>query len=323
MFKKFEVSKYPRRLWAVVGHPGAGKSTFGAQMRTPILPIDADGRFSEVVNLVKGDVYQLSDNPADSVDPATIYRLLEQSMPGSGVKTIEVDSLTAILTPKVVQAVMESAARRERNRAKKAEGKKDLENLTTPFIDKALAMRLLQDGVSRWQVDVLWIYHLMDGLDQNANEVTRPILSKTERARLYRSLNLELHVVIEGQRRGIKVVWARRGRSGMTLWDDTGTWAGMPEKIEAAVYDGLSEADQERNEGQTPASFASPEQAIAWGFEQGAFGTSIEHARNAYDKLKRELQPKKATDMWRVWIGDVKRRLAESEPVEPVEEIEF
>jgi hypothetical protein len=180
-------------------------------------------------------------------------------------------------------------------------------------------MRLLQDGVSRWQVDVLWIYHLMDGLDQNANEVTRPILSKTERARLYRSLNLELHVVTLGQRRGIKVVWARRGRSGMTIWDDTGTWTGMPEKIEAAVYDGLSEADQERIEGQTPASFPSAEAAIAWGLEQGAF-KAIEHSRNAYDKLKQEAKPAKAGDMWALWVADVTRRLAEKAG-EPVEEI--
>lgn len=322
MFKKFEASKYPRRLWALVGHPGAGKSTFGAQMRTPILPIDADGRFSEVLHLVKGDVYQLSDNPADCVDPATVYRLLEQSMPGSGVKTIEVDSLTAILTPKVVQGVIEASARRERNRVKKAEGKKDFENLTTPFIDKALAMRLLQDAVSRWQVDCLWIYHLQDGKDENAKDVTKPILSKTERARLYRSLNLELHVVIEEERRGVKVVWARRGRSGMTLWDDTGNWAGMPEKIEAAVYDGLTEADQQRIEKQTPGTFASPEQAIAWGVEQGAF-KAIEHSRNAYDKLKRETNPAKAGDMWALWTADVKRRLAELEPVDPEPEFTF
>jgi adenylylsulfate kinase-like enzyme len=43
--------QYPPRLWTLAGFPGSGKSTFAAQMRPPLLAIDADRRFSEVLNL--------------------------------------------------------------------------------------------------------------------------------------------------------------------------------------------------------------------------------------------------------------------------------
>jgi hypothetical protein len=323
-FKKLSIPVYPPRLWVLVGYPGSGKSTFSLQMKYPLLPIDADHRFGEVAPLAGGDVYELSDNAQDSADPETIYRLLNQNMPGSGVKTITVDSLTTIITPKVVQATLESDARRERNKAKKQGEKR--ENLAEPFKDKALMMRLLQDAITMWGTDVLWIYHLQDSRDENAKEVTKATLSKTERARLYRSINLELHVTEETlpgsrqTRRGVKVVWARRGRSGMTLWDDTGKWAGMPEKIERAVYDGLSQADQERIEKEAPAVFATEEAAIDWGMGQGVF-KDVAHAKNAFDKIKNAHPLVGLAELSALWVEDVERRVSEkaSEPA-PAEE---
>ena len=94
----------------------------------------------------------------------------------------------------------------------------------------------------------------------------------------------------------------------MTLWDDTGTWTGMPERIEAAGYDRLSEADQERIEHEIPEVFPNPETAITWGFERGAF-KALQHACNAYEKLKREARPKDAKEMARLWVADVQARL--------------
>jgi hypothetical protein len=317
-FQKMTKPQYPPRHWALVSYPGDGKSTFATQMRTPLLPIDADHRFSEVVNLVEGDVYELSNDPADSASPETIHKLLGENMPDSGVKTIVVDSLTAIITPKVVEAVIESDARRERNRQKKVEGRKDLENLTTPFKDKALTMRLLQDAITRWGTDVLWIYHLQDSRDENAKEVIRHTLSATERARLYRSLNVELHIVksADEKRRGVKVVWARRGRSGMTLWDDSGKWTGMPEKIEAAVYGGLSQAEQDQIEQAGPDTFVNDEAAIEWAMEQGVFG-ALQHAKNAYSEVKEKYAGEVArrgqaapAELSRLWRRDVGARRA-------------
>ncbi|MEL6179340.1 MAG: AAA family ATPase, partial [Myxococcota bacterium] len=105
-FRKMTSNPYPPRLWSLVGYPGQGKSTFAAQMNGPMLVVDADHRFTEVMELAEGDVYELSDHPADNVDTDRITRLLSDNMPGSDVKTIVVDSLTAIITPLVVQAMV-------------------------------------------------------------------------------------------------------------------------------------------------------------------------------------------------------------------------
>jgi hypothetical protein len=230
-FRKMAVTSYPPRLWALAGHPGSGKSTFAAQMRAPILAIDADHRFQEVLSLVKGDVYELSDNPADDLSSDRIAALLAENMPGTHVGTIVVDSLTAIIGPLVKEAGREK-------------------NLAAAFRAKALAMRQLQDAVTSWGTDVLWIYHLKQARDARGNPVARSTtVPQTELDRLKRSLNLELEIVQEGDRRGIRVTWARRGRCDVpVLWDESGTWAGLPERIEAAVYGGLGEEQQASRE---------------------------------------------------------------------------
>jgi hypothetical protein len=295
-FSKMPTDGYPRRLWGLYGFPGSGKSTFAARMRGPILAIDADHRFDEVARLACGNVYALSETPADNVTPERIAALLRANMPGADVKTILVDSLTAILAPLVTRAILDNDAGRNKNRA-------------AAFKDKALALRLLQDSVTGWGTDCLWIWHLQAGRDAQANEVETATVSRTELARLTRSLNMLLRVIEEGGRRGVYVDWARRGRSGVTVWDPSGSWDGIPEALEKAVYAGLTEADQQRIEAATPASFPNPAAAIAWGFEQGAF-EALEHARNAYDWLKREQSPKTAAAMWALWIADVTARKA-------------
>ena len=317
-FKKMVKSQYPSRLWALVGYPGSGKSTFATQMRGPILVIDADHRFGEVLDLVAehvvsavaghGDVFALSDAPADHVDADRITALLAANMPGSGVRTIVVDSLTAIITPLVVQAIIDKEAGREKN-------------LAAAFRTKALAMRQLQDAVTRWGCDTLWVYHLNDARDAQGKALVRATVSQTELARLTRSINAQIELVQDGPRCGARVVWARRGRSGMTLWDETRTWAGMPEKIEAAVYDGLTTVDQEKIERTIPAGFPDEATAIAWGFEQGAF-QALQHARNAYNKLKKahkdlvaqghqpgHVVSAVAGQLAGLWIADVQARL--------------
>ncbi len=57
-----------------------------------------------------------------------------------------------------------------------------------------------------------------------------------------------------------------------------------------------------------PELFESPGAAIAWGFKAGAFKAQ-QHARNAYQKLKTDKQPKTAREMARLWVGDVHQRL--------------
>lgn len=293
-FKKMDKILYPPRQWALVGYPGSGKSTFASQMAGPLLVVDADHRFAEVARFASDEVFALSEEPADNVNAERIAVLLKENMSGSGVKTVVIDSLTSILSPLIVEAILDNDAGRNKNRV-------------ASFKDKALAMRLLQDTITGWGVDTLWIYHLRTGLDGQAREVESTTISVVELARLRRSLNMQLRVIQERERRGIHVEWARRGRSGLTLWDETGSWRGMPEKIEAAVYGGLTTEDITTWEQHAPASFSGPEDAIAWGVEQGCFRDTV-HAKNAYDKIKRERKPQTAADMWQWWIDEVEQR---------------
>ncbi len=299
VFRKMTRTKYSPRLWGLVGYPGSGKTTFAVQMDGPLLVVDADHRFQEVLDLAGDrDVYELSAVPADNVDADRIASRLAEGMPGAEISTIVVDSLTAIITPLVVTAMVDKDAGREKN-------------LAAAWRTKALAMRQLQDSVTRWATDCLWIYHLMDARDAKGKALTRATVSKTELARLTRSINMQLEIIQDGDLRGVKVVWARRGRVGLTLWDDTGCWRGMPERIEEAVYAGLTEADQARIEEELPDLFPNAETAIAWGLEQEGAFEALQHARNAYDKLKREAQPQDAAEMASLWVGDVRRRLAD------------
>ncbi len=295
-FPKLQAKRYPPRLWALVGFPGSGKSTFATAMRSPLLVVDSDHRFTEVMYLVK-DVFALSDTPEDNVIADKIAAHLKENMPGATIGTIVVDSLTAIITPLVVQAMVDHDEGRTKN-------------LAAGFRPKALAMRQLQDAVSQWGTDVLWVYHLMDARDEKANKLVRATVSATELARLTRSINMQIEVLQDAKsgQRGIKVAWARRGRSNLTLWDMAGDWRGMPEQIEAAVYDGLTPEEQDKIENDPPTAFASPDKAVAWGFAKGIFRDEA-HAKNTYDKVKREHQPKDAREMRDWWVAEVQARL--------------
>ena len=198
-FRKMSKPAYPPRHWSIVGYPSSGKTTFAAQMRGPKLVIDADHRFMEVLDLAEGAVYALSDNPADNVDPDAISRILQEDMPGSGVQTIIIDSLTAIITPFIVQAMVD----REKGRTR---------NLMTGFQKKALAMRQLQDAVTRWGTDSLWIYHLQDARDANAAAV---------------SVTLLAFAAFRGMRRALR-------RRGASLWD--GWLHAFPVRLQSSTH---------------------------------------------------------------------------------------
>ncbi len=301
MFTKLTKPQYPPRHWSIYGPPGVGKSSLAARLRGPLLVIDADHRFGEVQPLALADVYLVSENPADHNDAERIALALQAGMgPGVAVGTIVIDSLTAILSPLVVKAIAENDAGEHKNKMAAWKG-------------KALAMRRLQDEVTRWGCDTCWIFHEREGMDSQARTVVSPSIPRTELARLQRSLNLRIRVQLgKDGRHGVKVDWARSGRQGIELWDDSGTWLDFPAKIESAVYGGLTVDQQAAIAAATPTAFAGPDLAIAWGYEVGAFDDLI-HARNAYDKVKREAAPKTAAAMWAAWIADVQRRLLELE----------
>jgi hypothetical protein len=291
MFKKMQAPQYPPRQWAIYGAAGSGKSHFGSQMKGPALVLDADARFAEQLRNAVGEIYQLSDKHEDNTNPDQIVKLLKENLPGSGVRTIIIDSLTAIMRPIINQALVNAET---------------ATNKISVFRAKALAMSRMQDAVSSSGCDSLWVWHTHTSLNAQAKETHRASIPGTEIERLRRSLNAVLRIDVDTEgRRSVLVEWARNGKSGIRLYDEAGGWQGMPERIEAAIYaEGIKESEG------TPTSFANPTMAIAWGFEQGCFRDAI-HAQNAYEKCKAERKPATAAEMWRCWIEDVERRKTE------------
>lgn len=302
MFKKMTVPQFPPRQWAIYGGAGSGKSHFASQMKGPALVIDADARFTEQIRNAVGEIYQLSDEHMDNADPNRIVELLKGNLPGSGVRTIVIDSLTAIMRPIINQGLVDAETAK---------------NKISVWRDKALAMSRMQDAVSSSGCDSLWIWHTHTSRDASAKEVVRASIPATEIERLRRSLNaiLRVDVAANGQR-SITIEWARNGKSGIRLVDEAGGWRGMPERIEAAMYaDGAKESEG------VPTSFANPTMAIAWGNEQGCF-RDVRHAQHAYEKCKRAAQPQSAAEMRNAWVADVQQRVAAKDAGQPVEDAE-
>lgn len=295
-FKKITGDGYPTRQWALVGFPNMGKSTFIAQMRGPILTIDADHRINEIARVNKQQTfYQFGDKPEDAADPRQIAKILDRDMPGSDVGTIAIDSLTSIMAPIVNEAIQANDAKENKNRM-------------AAFKDKSMAMATLQDSVTKWGRDTVWVYHLRERRDANANLGVVTSISPVELARLRRSLNMIIRLAEIGGDRVALVDWAREGRDGIAIVDKTGCWSGVPEAIESAVYDGLTDTEREEKAKGTPSRFPDMNAAIAWGFEQGCFRDAV-HAQAAYGKVKEEAKPSNAQEMWDAWIANVLERV--------------
>jgi hypothetical protein len=307
-FKRVDKETLPPRRWALKGRYGDGKSTFILAMRQPALIVDADGRRHE---LKGGELYELSEEPADNRSVERIQDILDQNMPGSNIKTIAIDSVTSLIGSSIARAMLDNAADRNRNK-------------NQAWVDKAEKMRLLQDSVTAHGTDVLWVWHLEDA-QLNGQPHVRETLPETERERLFRSLNASLRIVRENDRRGIFVEWSREGPSGMVIWDELGHWNGVPERIEAVLY-GRGDAkptppkpvtaehasadsgDSAKGpQTENVLTFYSPAEAISWAVEQGAFPDAFA-AEIAYDQLRGEMKPRNAREMYIAWIGFVRKQ---------------
>lgn len=228
-FEKLQSTPYPPRHWALFGYPSAGKSTFLAAMRQPLLAIDADGRIRELQRL-GADIHTISRNPKDHHNCAAIFRLISEADTQS-IGTVCVDSVTSILAPIVALAMAENRADIHKNKA-------------SAFVAKSDDMRLLQGAVTRAGCDVALIWHYEDGRDQNGKECRKQTVPETERARLVKSLNVALEIGKENGRRYAKVTWSRVGKRDVVIYDDQGLWKGVPEKIEEALYGPPAPAQQ-------------------------------------------------------------------------------
>ena len=78
----------------------------------------------------------------------------------------------------------------------------------------------------------------------------------------------------------------------------------MPQLVEKAVYDELTQQEKETIEAETPIVFPNAETAIHWGYEKGAFST-IEVSRRCYEALKLAKRPKTAQEMATLWATEI------------------
>lgn len=218
---------YPVRQWALIGRRGAGKTAFIGAMRQPILMIDADRHAQDLANR-GAQVCLLSDNPQDMSDPLRVHDLLKTEGSG-GCRTVAFDSLTQI-TDSLVASAME-ANRRGINKNKAA-----------AFTPKADALRLISSGMTACGIDAVYVWHVEDARDKDGNVIVRPTLSQTERERLQKVLTAIIEIGENVNGRYAKVLWSRSGPKSAVFHDESGFWAGVPDRIEQYLYPEVSAA---------------------------------------------------------------------------------
>ncbi len=301
-FKKLTAPKYPVRHWALIGRAQDGKSTLLAQLAQPLLVVDADQRFDQIMRTApQMEAFALSGDRGDNCDVRRIDALLSQHMPGSGIRTIAVDSLTPIISPLVQRGLM---ANRDGEKKNKADS----------WQEKAAAMKLFMDTVNRWGCDTIYVWHQEDGRDDKGNSQTKETIPPVERERLFRCLDVKLVLVRDGDARGVLVEWARSGRFGMTLWDEPGNmWRGMPERIEEAIYAPDPASGKPADAAPEKPAFGSRDEVLRWAVDQGYF-PDVEKAKGFYDDLRARIRPESARQMFDAFCAEAPAQRAAALP---------
>jgi hypothetical protein len=106
-FKRIDKDAFLPRHWALKGRYGDGKSSFILALRQAAFGVDADGRRHE---LKGGELYELSEEAADNRSVEQIQDLLGQNMPGFGIKTDAIDSITPLISSSIACAMLNNAA---------------------------------------------------------------------------------------------------------------------------------------------------------------------------------------------------------------------
>lgn len=282
--KQYTYNPVPEKVgMLLVAYPNAGKTTFAAAfLNKPgkvSVVVDADGRFDEVVSSEMGFV-KLSDEPSDNLRPKQILDICNKSMPNDKIGGFLVDSVTAILEP----IILDIQRKVEEGKEKGARG----------YAEKSNAMKFLSAALSPWGTDVVYVYHYRDRGNTSGTIEKTTTITTLELARLYRNINMKVEIVVDANgKRGVKVLEARGGRTGMTIWDDSGKWVNIRQRMEEAIWGGLTKEEQDTLVSDTTVRFGSPEQAIAWGYNYSQDTTNFfddaAHAKASYEKLKKSL----------------------------------
>lgn len=308
---KYEYNPIPTRIAMLLSaYQNTGKTTFASRMLPPGkagLVVDADQRFNEVVS-PELEFYPLSDTPHHMIEPEKIYEIMSREMPKpNNIGLAVIDSLTNIITKIILQIQSDV----EKGQSSGARGYKK----------KADAMKWLNAAFLPWNIDVIWIFHTRDYGDASGKAKVGKSVTKLELERLWQNINIECEIIVDEktQKRGLKVIYARGGRSGFTIWDDSGSWEGIRERLLQEVWGGLTKEEQtvllEKKDG----SFSSSVEAVAWAVEQGAFNDVEENGRvskaqNSMKKLYKELKDELGDEfsqevLYAAWVDKVQEKL--------------
>jgi len=142
-----------------------------------------------------------------------------------------------------------------------------------------------------------------------------------EIGRIYRNINIKCEIVADPKgKRGLRVLEARGGRVGMTIWDDSGNWENIRQRLEEEVWGGLTKQEQYKLADERSIKLTSPQHAMSWAWEfsqnNGDFFADAMHVKNAYEKLKEILKEQMGDEltapiMFEGWKQEVFRREAE------------
>ena len=181
---------------------------------------------------------------------------------------------------------------------------------------KSDAMKKIRHAVTKWGSETFWVYHKVEYFDKNQKgdyEIKeKSYLSDIEFGRLGRDITISLEVIKDdNDRRGVYVKEARRGRTGITIWDDSGTWENIRERIINGVWGGLTKQEQDVIEETLPTSFDSSAEAIRWAVTKyPQLWGDENHTKNSLNKLYKELVGLLGDDfdkgvLWEKWVEKV------------------
>ena len=304
--KKLTYNPVPSVIhWEIIGREKSGKSSLVAQLAKPgiVAIIDSDGRFGDVVpQNSTAEFYPISDKKEDMINVDTVVSILAlaRTQVGNKVSLIVIDTITNILEP-IIQRIQGKA-----------------KTTVYDYKDKSDAMKELRHALSLWDCETAWLYHIVEYIEKEGYDyVTKEknFLTDIEYGRLGRAITISLQIVVNGNgKRGVKVLEARRGRSGIVIWDDSDCWQDFREKIIQAVWGGLTVEDQKELETALPETFDSPAAAVRWAWQYSENHNvgfkDTAHVQNSLKKLNESLKEQLAEDynvnlLWPLWVEKV------------------
>lgn len=281
----------PQRIHLIIkGREKSGKSSFVSEWVKPgvAVVIDADGRFQDSVPENSNTTfYPMSDTKEDMIEVDRIVKTMDRALPiiGSETTTIIVDTLTKILSP-IIDGIQKSSSN------------------VYGYAPKAKAMKDLRSCFNKWNAETIWVYHRSlyyreikkdDGRKDYVLD-EKNSLSNIEYSRIGADITLTLDLLVDEntQKRGVKVLEARKGRQGFTYWDESGTWQDVRKNLEELIWGGLTKVEQDKMEDMRDEVLLSSEHAQKWAWEfsgkNGNFFSDAVHVENAYNKCKSQVE---------------------------------